>query len=219
MKLHLCMLMCTLLTGSLLNAQTEPNARNWKTFFIESGKSHRLPKPPAYKNEIAIILDAQEKIDSATLQQIQYWNAGAPGYRWVAMINKLWMTDTSYYGALANLLLNVAIYDATVAAWDTKYAFDRERPFAADKRIKAYVPKPESPSYPCEHSVAAGVASTIIAHFYPKLADSVQKMAQRAINSKIAAGVAFPSDTRAGFELGKKIAELEIERTKEYVPK
>jgi membrane-associated phospholipid phosphatase len=213
------MLMCTLLTGALLNAQTEPNAGNWKTFFIESGKSHRLPKPPAYRNEIAIILDAQEKMDSATLQQIQFWNAGSPGYRWTAMMNKLWMTDTSYYGVLANLLLNVAIYDATVAAWDTKYAFDRQRPFVADKRIKAYVPKPESPSYPCEHSVAAGVASTIIAHFYPKLADSVNKMAQQALSSKIAAGIAFPSDTRAGFELGKKIAQLEIERTKDFVQK
>ena len=219
MKLHLCMLMCFLLTATFIAAQTEPDAGKWKTFFIESGKSHRLPKPPPSRNEMAIILDAQTKIDSATLQQIRYWNAGSPSYRWQAMMNKLWMVDTSYYGVLANLLLNVATYDATVAAWDTKYAYKRQRPFADDKRIKAYVPKPESPSYPCEHAVAAGVASTIIAHFYPRLADSVNKMAQQAMNSKIAAGVSFPSDTRAGFELGKKIAELEIERTKDFVQK
>ena len=47
--------------------------------------------------------------------------------------------------------------------------FNRPRPFEADKRIKAYGPKTESSSYPCEHSVAAGVAATIIGHFYPKL--------------------------------------------------
>jgi len=28
--------------------------------------------------------------------------------------------------------------------------------------------------------------------------------------SRVAAGVAWPSDTRAGFELGKKIATIEI---------
>ena len=37
--------------------------------------------------------------------------------------------------------------------------------------------------------------------------------------SRIAAGVAFPSDTRAGFDLGKKIAEKEIEHTKDFVTK
>jgi hypothetical protein len=35
--------------------------------------------------------------------------------------------------------------------------------------------------------------------------------------SRIAAGVAWPSDTKAGFELGKKIATFEIERTKDYI--
>jgi len=79
--------------------------------------------------------------------------------------------------------------------------------------------KPGSPSYPCEHSVAAGVAATIIAHFYPSLADSVNRMAQRLMESRIAAGVAFPSDTRAGFELGKRIAEKEIEYTKNFTSK
>jgi hypothetical protein len=39
------------------------------------------------------------------------------------------------------------------------------------------------------------------------------------MTSRINAGVAFPSDTRAGFELGKKIAGKEIEHTKEYIPK
>ncbi len=79
--------------------------------------------------------------------------------------------------------------------------------------------KPDSPSYPCEHSVAAGVAATIIGHFYPSLADSVNRMAQQVMESRIAAGVAFPSDTRAGFELGKRIAEKEIEYTKDFTTK
>ena len=37
--------------------------------------------------------------------------------------------------------------------------------------------------------------------------------------SRIAAGVAFPSDTRAGFELGRKVAEKEIDLTKDFITK
>jgi hypothetical protein len=133
------------------------------------------------------------------------------------MMTGLWTVDTSNYGALANMLLGVAIYDATVAAWDSKYAYKRLRPYATDRRVKAFLPKPESPSYPCEYSVAAGAAVTIISHFYPGLTDSVTHMAHQLMQSRIAAGMAFPADTHAGFELGKKIAEKEIEYTKDFV--
>ena len=65
----------------------------------------------------------------------------------------------------------------------------------------------------------AGVAVTLISHFYPALKDSATRMSQRQMNSRIAAGVAYPGDTQAGFDLGRKIAELEIERTKDFVTK
>ncbi len=200
-------------------AQQETGAGSWKTWFISSGKEHRLPAPASYKDEITKVIAIQKNIDSSGWQQIRFWNAGSPGYRWHEMMNRLWQTDTGRHGALANMLLAAAIYDATIAAWDTKYAYDRPRPFAADKRINAHAPKQESPSYPCEHSVAAGVAVAVFSHFYPHLADSVSKMAERAMTSRVAAGSAFPSDTRAGFELGKGIALKEIEHTKQYVSK
>ena len=37
--------------------------------------------------------------------------------------------------------------------------------------------------------------------------------------SRIAAGCAFPSDTKAGFELGKRVAEKQIELTKDFISK
>jgi membrane-associated phospholipid phosphatase len=219
MKQHLSILIIFLSFTTGLRAQQEPSASNWKTWFITSAKEYRLPAPPSFKEEVAQVISQQQALDSAGWQQIQYWNAGAPSYRWYSMMSKLWMTDTGYSGALANMLLNVATYDATLAAWNTKYAYKRPRPFATDSRIKLYAVKPESPAYPCEHSVAAGVAVTVISHFFPAMKDSVTKLAQQAMASRVAAGVAFPSDTRAGFELGKQIAEKEIQHTKEYTTK
>jgi hypothetical protein len=219
MKKSQLLIALTLLITVQVAAQVEPGAGNWKTWFITSGKEYRLGTPSSYKNEIAEVISRQKDLDSASSQQIQFWNAGAPGYRWQDMIGKMWMNDTSYNGALAYMLLSVATYDATIAAWDSKYAYSRPRPFAADKRIKAFGPKPESPSYPCEYSVAAGVAATIISHFYPAMADSVNHMVGRLMAARIASGFAFPSDTRAGFELGRTIAEKEIEYTKDYTTK
>jgi hypothetical protein len=197
-------------------AQVEPGAGKWKPWFITSVGDYRLPAPASGKDEIGQVVAAQGSLDAAAIQKIVYWDAGGPGYRWHAMMWKLWPNDISGNGVLANMLLGSAIYDATIAAWDTKYAYNRSRPFASSK-VKRYLNDPQSPSYPCEYSVAAGVAVTVISKFYPKLADSVNRMAQQMMASRIAAGVAFPSDTRAGFDLGKKIAEKEIEYTQDFV--
>ncbi|MFN0215229.1 MAG: hypothetical protein ACKVT2_13315 [Saprospiraceae bacterium] len=217
MKIKNILAVSLFLMAAQLQAQTEPQAGQWETWFIADGKSFRLPPPPANKGEILEVLARQTSLDSATLQQIVYWNAGSPGYRWQHLMDKIWMNDALKNGILANMLMPVAIYDATVAAWDSKFAYRRLRPFEADKRIKLHLLRPESPSYPCEYSVAAGAASTIIAHFFPTLADSVQRMANRAMDARVAAGMAFPSDTREGFALGKRIAEAEIAHTKGFL--
>jgi len=217
MKTILTLLITTLFFVLKLPAQIEPNAGNWKTWFISSGKEYRLAAPAYSKNEVMKVLSIQQDLDEASLQQIAYCNAGAPGYRWNDLMTKLWTVDTGRYGVLAGMLMNVAIYDATVAAWNTKYAYKKLRPYEVDKRIKALLPKTESPSYPCEYSVAAGAAVTVISHFYPHLADSVNRMAQRIMKSRVAAGMAFSGDTDAGFELGKRIALKEIDHTKDYV--
>lgn len=202
-----------------LSAQTEPSAGTWKTWLIDSPKEFKVPAPSDYRKEISEVLKLQKSIDSSTLQQIQYWNAGAPNYRWIPMVNKLWMSTPTSNGILMQMLVHVAIYDATVVAWSTKYKHNRPRPFKADESIQLYIPDPSSPSYPCEHSVAAGVVSTIIAHFYPDMADSLAGLTNQLMTSRIMAGAAFPSDTKAGFELGKMIAEQAIAKTLDFTPK
>lgn len=147
-------------------SQTDRSTGTWKTWFISSSKNYRLSAPAPGKNEVAEVIAVQRSLDSTGKEKMLYWNAGAPGYRWQQMVYKLWMSDTTYYGTLAYMLVNVAIYDATVAAWDTKYAYNRKQPFDTDKRVKLHVPRPSGPSYPCEYSVAAGVATSIISHFF-----------------------------------------------------
>jgi len=211
-------LLSTLFFGfTSLMAQESSEAGNWKTWFISSGRDFRLPDPASYKNEIATVIELQKNLNAVTRQHMNYWNAGAPGYRWQEMINKIWTVDTGRYAILANLLLGTATYDAIIAAWNSKYSSHRPRPYQADKRIKTFTVKAESPSYPCEYSVAAGVAVTIMQRFFPHLKDSVNRMAKQLMDARITSGMAFPSDAAAGFALGKRIAEKEMEMTKDFV--
>jgi hypothetical protein len=189
----------------------------YRTQFIHNVKQYRLQPPPT-KSETAAVLAAQGFLDSAGQQRLLYWNAGAPNYRWTDMMYRIFINDTSRYGGLAYMVMQVAIYDALVAAFDTKEAYDRKRPYELDKRIHLKVPAPASPSYPCEYSVAAGVANAVIARYYPQLKDSVERMSRQLMEARIAAGVAFPSDTKAGFALGQKIANIELDLTSKYVP-
>src|SRR5918912_432979 len=85
---------------------------------------------------------------AAALDQVSYWGSGSPGYRWNEIAIAQGLKDgiaIAAYRVLA--LVNVAIYDATVAAWDAKYAYNRPRPSEADPSLTTMLPNPSSPSY------------------------------------------------------------------------
>lgn len=203
-----------------LQAQTEPDAGNWPTWFISSGRDFRLSPPPNAATtaaELKTLQAVQKNNNAATEQKILYWNTGAPSFRWRKILSVIMQSDTAQPGSLVGALFNLAVYDATITAWDTKYAYHRKRPFVHSQTVKTFIPKPESPSYPCEASVAAGVAYAMVSHFYPAKKDSVRQLAEEAMQARVAAGVQYPSDTKAGFELGQKIAEQVIAKGKAYI--
>lgn len=191
----------------------EPDAGSWKTFVITSGKAITLPPPPgkqATQNELNEIISLQQKKDSATLKEIHYWNAGPPAYRWQKIAGTL--LDTAQYWVRVYAYINAAIYDATIAAWNAKYTYNRVRPSEASGTVKNLISIPLSPSYPCEHSVTAGAAATVLGYLFPAKKDSLLQEAHKAGLSRIAAGVQYPSDVKAGFELGVKVAKEIIAR-------
>ena len=99
----------------------------------------RLPAPPDAAGTAAELAEVRALAPQrdAARDAIRFWDAGAPNYRWNELaLSKLPAAPGTNGppGAQAfrgMALLNVAIYDATVAAWDTKYAYNRPRPGAA----------------------------------------------------------------------------------------
>lgn len=199
------------------SAQIEPNAGQWKTWVLTSGSQFRLPAPPGRdesKEEIQVLEKLTEQRDAAVVDLIKFWDAGAPSYQWNQMtineIKKFGVGTPRAERALA--LVHVAIYDAMVAAWDSKYAYNRPRPSRLDKDLATVIPNPHSPSYPSEHAVAAGAASAVLAYLFPTDAPAILAQADAAGRSRLLAGVQYPSDVQAGLDLGREVAALVISR-------
>jgi hypothetical protein len=92
----------------------------------------------------------------------------------------------SWLIAARNLsLMHIAVYDAMVAAWDSKYAYKRLHPSAVRVGLTSAVADPASPSYPSEHAVAAGAASGVLAYVFPDRAAFFREKAEEAARSRI----------------------------------
>ena len=192
----------------------EPDAGSWRTWLLSSGDQLRPAAPPveaATKAELAELRAMAAERDAAALAQIAYWDAGAPGYRW----NQLAIARGVDQGMLLRAdrmlaLMNVAIYDATIATWDAKFFYNRVRPGTADASLATAIPAPASPSYPCEHSAAAGAAAAVLGYLFPDDAAFFDALAREAAQSRLLAGVAYPSDVAAGLDLGRQVGALAV---------
>ena len=192
--------------------QIEPRAGQWKTWVISSGRDYRVPPPPSpwqTRSELRRLERLTRHLDDASRQKIAYWDAGAPAYRWIDLISaRLFAgTPTSAYPHRVYTYVALAMYDATVATWESKYHYRRPRPSLVDDDVRAALAVPDSPSYPSEHAAAAQAAATVLAHFLPAEAASFQAMAEEAGWSRVLAGLQYPSDYQAGLALGRKVAE------------
>jgi membrane-associated phospholipid phosphatase len=201
------------------SASIEPNAGNWRTWVISSGRDYRVPPPPSAKDtkdemkQLALIMGQN---DAQAQQQIAFWDAGAPAYRWMDLLNSrvLAGTPTTPYPHRVYTYVAQAMYDATVATWEAKYYYRRPRPSEMDHDLPTVLPVPDSPSYPSEHAAAAQAAAAVLAYFLPAEAQSFQTMAEQAGWSRVQAGLQYPSDYYAGLALGKKVAEQVIAKAK-----
>jgi membrane-associated phospholipid phosphatase len=202
--------------ASVQASQSEPRAGSWRPWVLTSGKDVRLPAPPDARvtaGEMSELRTLAAQRDAGTLERIRYWDFWSPAHRW----NEI-LTDTaiatnlgSAPGLRAFAMLNVAIHDATIAAWDSKYSHGRRRPAEADRQLTTAIATPPSPSYPCEHSVAAGAAAAVLSHLFPADAPRFAEAAQEASRTRMQGGVAYASDAKAGLELGRVVAARVIE--------
>jgi membrane-associated phospholipid phosphatase len=216
--------MTMLLTTIAVAAQVSPTVYSpdyavarWKVWLLDNPGMISIAPPPGAgqtKAELKLIQQRSSQLDSLQKQAIKYWDAGAPAYRWNQVIPGLIQQKQDVQLRMPGAWVNLAIYDATILAWKEKLKYKRKRPAMLDLNLKPLVREPLTYSYPCEHSVTAAAAAYVLAYFFPAKADSIMQMAHAASQSRVDAGVQFPSDAEAGWKLGEQVAKEIVEKAK-----
>ena len=200
---------------------SESTAGRWQPWVVSNVADLRPPTPPAIGSaqateELNEIVRLQSTRTASADSLIRYWDV-LPTTRW----HELTLERLEFYWALlpdvrlatpvrsARILslVNVAMYDAMVAAWDAKYAYGRASPAAADSRVRGLVSVGNVPSYPSEHAAAAAAAAGVLAAIIPN-DDTLRfhRLAREAGDARIMAGASYRSDVEAGYAIGRAVA-------------
>ncbi len=208
-------------------ADTESAAGQWRTFVLSNGAEFRPIAPPAdgspqARAEIDEIVRLQSQRTMTTDSLVQAWNV-LPTKPWhektLDLLGFYWplLPDVRYATPVRSArilsLVNVAMYDGMVAAWNAKYAYDRHAPAVVDHRVHPLVDIAGVPSYPSEHAAAAAAAASVLSFLFP-FEDTLafHALAHDAGESRILAGVAYRSDVDAGYAIGRAVAMRIIAR-------
>ncbi len=205
----------------------EPRAAEWQTWAIPHGR-HFTPPPPtdpgsdAYRKEVervyrvALALTPEQKriaddwnLDKGTVSPAGVWNLKAQqaahehGYDEPKTIRLL-------------AAVNVAMMDAFISCWDTKFTYWTERPVTAirakyDPSFLPYVITPPFPSYTSGHASISGAAAEVLSAFFPDSATTFRAQAEEAALSRLYGGIHFPSDNDQGLILGQKIGQYVVQ--------
>ena len=194
--------------------KAEPGAGQWKTWVLSSGAEIPVPAPPAKGSDAAdadlkAVKDAAGDRTAATQQLVDKWSGPLPTKPWtqVAFDFVARQAKNPPLSSRNYALVHVAMYDATLAAYNAKYTHN----VAAPEGVSTLVPAGSDPSYPSEHAAIAGAASRVLAYLYPsESALRLDEMADEAGDSRVQAGTNTPSDVSAGLDLGRAVADKVI---------
>lgn len=202
-----------------------PQAGTWVPWLLTSGSEFR-PAPPAAHDsperaaEMAGLRAFQRT--PKTNSDASFWEYAAGGLRnyqyWNAHVGRLMLE----YGQAANAprvarayaLAQAAFYDAGVACWDAKYAYWTIRPFQLDRDFRTVVPTPNHPSYPAAHTCYSMTSALVLGHLFPRDAAALAALARESGDSRVWAGIHYPSDVVAAQQIAVGVAGRAIERAR-----
>jgi membrane-associated phospholipid phosphatase len=221
-QLVLLVYLTTLLSACSSNGtlKTEPSAGNWTPILLASSATIKLSAPPdansdAQKSEIAELLSFQKQRTAETQTTVKFWD-GAGALRWNEIARNLVAKHRTNPQTASRIyaLLSVAQYDALVAGWNNKYAYNRVSPEKASADIKPLVSTTGDPVYPSEQAILAAASATMLTYLYPDEADFLNGKRKEHEESRLWAGVNFRSDITIGDSLGVQVAQTVISYAK-----
>jgi uncharacterized protein (TIGR03437 family) len=102
-------------------------------------------------------------------------------------------------------LLNMALHDAAVACWDTKYYYFNPRPVQLDRRIRTVIGLPNFPAYTSGHSAFSAAAATVLSYLFPSGKDFFNAQAEEAAISRLYGAIHYRADIEVGKDQGLRV--------------
>jgi membrane-associated phospholipid phosphatase len=194
-------------------------AGTWKPWVLPGGGALRPPPPPAWGSpEFAAQLDAVREATSRRTQEqadAAYFWAGndgtvSPAGIWLEIARDLVQRDGLDARRTAHVLAvaAIAMADAFISCWDTKYAYWSIRPISADLALDILFPTPPFPSYTSGHATISGAAAAALGALFPNDAEALAGRAREAANSRLWSGFHFPIDNDVGLAVGTEIGRM-----------
>ena len=183
--------------------------------------AERAAPPPsthsaAMNADLQAVRDAVNNITPDQLATVYKWadgvSTGTPPGHWdfiaVPYITAAHMSEVRTARTFA--LLNMAMHDAGVSCWDTKYYYFNPRPSQLDPSIKTWTGLPNFPSYVSGHSDFSASAADVLSYLFPSGATYFNSQAQEAAMSRLYGGLHYPTDINVGLTQGKRVGDYTI---------
>ncbi|MBE7179224.1 MAG: phosphatase PAP2 family protein [Mucilaginibacter polytrichastri] len=204
-----------------------PAFGNVRSLMIDSATMIAMrPGPPPttdgeqMKKETAEIYSFVKNPTPENIRITQFWADGVGTYTPPGHWNSIAADDfvkknfSEVRWARNMALLNMALMDAGIICWNTKYFFFNPRPTQMNPAIKTLTGIPNFPAYISGHSTFSGAAATILGYLVPERAEDYRKMAQEASLSRMVAGIHFRSDCEVGIKVGNNVGVNAINRAR-----
>jgi hypothetical protein len=190
--------------------------RGW--MMLEADFVTERPAPPPstsgalMQQELSEVRRAVDDVTREQLATVYKWADGVgtytpPGHWNHIAADSLRTTGWSEVRtARAYALLNMAMHDAAVGCWETKFFYFNPRPSQLDSGLKTVTGVPNFPSYTSGHSTFSAAAATVLSYLFPARAAEFDAMKEEAALSRLYGGIHYRADIEAGKDHGRRIA-------------
>jgi hypothetical protein len=194
--------------------------RAWNMTPSQIVANRPLPPPPTASGEMAAeVAEVKYYATHATRDRIAIvhkWADGAGTYTPPGHWNDIaeeYVAGAKYSevrAARAFALLNMAMHDAAVGCWETKFFYFNPRPSQLDAEIKTVTGVPNFPAFTSGHSTFSAAAATVLTYLFPQDSKYFQAQALEASQSRLFGAIHYRSDIEKGVDHGNVIGGFTV---------
>jgi hypothetical protein len=201
----------------------DPGAGGWRPWLAATTHDLRPPAPPDGRGELQAVLNAQLANAGSGRALVRAWESQGGVPRWTrALLEVIQQSGTNpVRAARAMALVQAAVADAALLAWEAKFTYHRPPPWRLSRQIRPFSSGAwQLPSYPSEHAAVAAAAAGVLEALFPGQTVSLHARrvrfadaAREASESRLVAGANYRSDLEAGSRIGAAVAALAVARS------